>query len=211
MLQSVQNNVFVKVDHKYIGNISNLMRIASIQNGASVDPSQFVNIMGTVVSIPKSISGKREDNGFTTENIKIGDTAIFSYIVIYDLIMEEEDADPIYKNRVWLDAKELFAVDIKNLFAVIRDGEIIMLNGYVMTTDFEESKIIIPAHMRRLKKSAKCEVISIGEPKQGEPKLDISRGDEVYFNPLIAQKYQISGKKFCIITQKQVFGKKIVG
>lgn len=97
MLQSTQNNVIVEVAHKYIAHISNLMRIASIQQGASVDPSQFVNIMGTVHSIPKSISDKREDKGFTTDNIQVGDTAIFSYLVIYDLIMDEPDAEPIYK------------------------------------------------------------------------------------------------------------------
>lgn len=209
MLQSVLNNILVTVDHKYIGNMTDIMRLSAIQDNSSVDSSDLVNIIGKVVSIPKVISNKREYAGFTTENIQIGDVAIFSYLVISELTPIPDKDDCNFKNRIWFKGVEYFAVDIKNVFAVIRNGEIIMQNGYVMTTIPEESKIILPTHLRRVKKAAKCEVMHIGYPKTNKTPIEIEQGDTVYCNPFSAQKYQIKEKKFCIITQNNILGKKV--
>lgn len=208
MLQSTINNIFVKVDTKYIGNMTDIMRLSSIQDNASVDGVDLVNITGEVVSIPKAISNKREYAGFTTDNIQIGDIAIFSYLVISELVAIPDKDDCNFKNRIWFKGVEYFAVDITRIFAVIRNGEIIMQNGYVMTTVPEESKIIVPTHLRRIKKAAKCEVMQTGYPKTNKKPIQIQQGDTVYCNPFMAQKYQIKGKKFCIVTQNHILGKK---
>lgn len=209
MLQAPLNNLLVKVDTKYIGNITDIMRLSAIQDNSSIDPSDLVNIYGEVVSVPLKIQDKREYNGFSTDNIQVGDIAIFSYLVISELVTIQDKDDAEFKNRVWYKGEEYFAVNIKNLFGVIRNGEIIMLNGYVMTTQYEESKIIVPTHLRRIKQAAKCEVMHSGYSKTNETPIGIESGDTVYYNPFIAQKYQIKGKKFCIVTQNKILAKKV--
>lgn len=209
MLQSVIDNIFVKVNTKYISNMSDIMRLSAIQHNSSLDASDLVNIMGEVVSVPKIISSKIENKGYSLNNIQPGDIAIFSYLVISEVIPIPESVDVIFKNRIWYEGQELFAVNIKNLYGVIRDGEIIMLNGYTMVGEFVESKLVIPHHLRRLNKAAKSELMHIGEPKEDEPYLSANGGDSVYINPFSATKYQIGGKKFCIVTQNKILGKKI--
>lgn len=209
MLQATINNLIVKVDTKYIGNMTDIMRLSSIQDNASVDASDLVNIMGEIVSVPLKIENKREYAGFTKDNIQVGDIAIFNYLVISELVAIPDKDDADFKNIIRYKGKEYFAVDIRNLFGVIRNGEIIMLNGHVMTTQYEESKIIVPTHLRRIKQVAKCDVLYSGYPKSNEKQIELSQGDTIYYNPFLAQKYQIKGKKFCIITQNKILGKKV--
>lgn len=206
MIQAPHNNIIVKVKSKYTDSVSKIRQLSSIQNLSSVDPSDLVNIRGEVVSIPKSIINERDYEGYSLNNIKVGDNAIFSYKVIFDLDATHTDV-PVFKNRIWYKGEEFFLCDIRNLFAVGRGEEIIMLNGYVMTTEFEESKIVLPQYMRRIKGCVKAQVIHIGESKTNTNLVKIYQNDTVCFNPFIAQKYQIKDKKFCIISQNHILGK----
>jgi co-chaperonin GroES (HSP10) len=208
-LQATINNLIVRVDTKYIGNMTDLMRLSAIQDNASVDGSDLVNIYGEVISVPKAISKTKEYEGFSKDNIQVGDIAIFNYLVISEIVAIPDKDDVEFKNIIRYKGKEYFMVDIRNLFGVIRNGEIIMLNGNVMTTQYEESKIIVPTHLRRIKQAAKCEVLYSGYPKSNEKQIELSPGDTIYYNPFLAQKYQIKGKKFCIITQNKILGKKV--
>lgn len=207
MIQSPENNVIVKVKTKYIGNISKILQLSSIQNGASVDSVDLVNIMGEVVSLPRTISDKIGYKGFTTKDIQVGDTAIFSYSVIHDFVIPAEDADPIYRNKMMYKGEEYFLADITKIFGVIRDGEIIMINGYVMTGTFTESTLVLPSTLKKLKKAAETEVMYNGNSKTTEAPIDINQGDVIYFNSMTAQKYQINNKPFSIISQNKIFGK----
>ena len=157
MIQSPENNVIVKVKTKYIGNISKILQLSSIQNGASVDSVDLVNIIGEVVSLPRTISNKIGYKGFSTKDINIGDTAIFSYSIIHDFVIPSEDADPIYRNRMFYKGEEYFLADITKIFGVIRDGEIKMINGYVMASTFSESVLVLPSALKKLKKAAETE------------------------------------------------------
>jgi len=207
MIQSPENNVMVKVKTKYIGNISKILQLSSIQNGASVDSVDLVNIMGDVVSLPKTISNKIGYEGFSTKDIQVGDTAIFSYSIIHDFVIPAEDADPVYRNRMMHKGEEYFLADITKIFAVIRDGEIIMINGYVMASTFTESTLVLPSTLKKLKKAAQTEVMHIENSKTTEAAIDVDQGDIIYFNSMTAQKYQINNKPFSIISQNKIFGK----
>jgi co-chaperonin GroES (HSP10) len=209
MIQSPENNVIVKVKTKYIGNISKILQLSSIQNGASVDSVDLVNIIGEVVSLPRTISNKIGYKGFSTKDINIGDTAIFSYSIIHDFVIPSEDADPIYRNRMFYKGEEYFLADITKIFGVIRDGEIKMINGYVMASTFSESVLVLPSALKKLKKAAETEVMHIGNPKTTEASIDINQGDKIYFNSMTAQKYQINNKHFSVISQNKIFGKLI--
>ena len=210
MIQSPVNNVIVKVKTKYIGNISKILQLSAIQNGSSVDSVDLVNIMGEIVSLPRTVSDKIGYVGFSTKDMQVGDTAIFSYSVIHDFVIPEEDADPIYRNRFMYKGEEYFLADITKIFGVIRDEEIIMVNGYVMASEFSESNFVLPASLKKIKKAAETNVMHIGYPKTEETSIDIDNGDKIYFNSITAQKYQINQKPFSIIQQNKIFGKEVL-
>ena len=210
MIQSPVNNVIVKVKTKYIGNISKILQLSAIQNGSSVDSVDLVNIMGEIVSLPRTVSDKIGYVGFSTKDLQVGDTAIFSYSVIHDFVIPEEDADPIYRNRFMYKGEEYFLADITKIFGVIRDEEIIMVNGYVMASEFSESNFVLPASLKKIKKAAETNVMHIGYPKTEETSIDIDNGDKIYFNSITAQKYQINQKPFSIIQQNKIFGKEVL-
>lgn len=66
------NNVVVQVTQKYTRNMSNLLKIAAIQQATTIEPADYVSIVGTVVALPMEISKKREYEGFTTRDIRVG-------------------------------------------------------------------------------------------------------------------------------------------
>lgn len=84
MIRTSKNNVVVRVKTKYIKNITNILKMSAIQQHSTIDPADYVNIVGEVVALPLEIEDKREYKGFGVDDIKIGDTAIFSHSVIYE-------------------------------------------------------------------------------------------------------------------------------
>ena len=205
MLQAPTTNVIISVKTKYTAAISKIMRLAAIKNISSVDPADVVNIVGTVESIPKSLPKLRDFEGFSTKDLQVGDTVIFSYKVIYDMLATETD-DPKYKNRIWHNGKEFFAADIRKIFGIIRGDEIVMINGYVMLRPFQESKIVLFAGSKIAKGTVKCQIMYIGGSLKNEVPIDAKQGDWAYFNPMIATKYQINNKPFVIVTQTHILG-----
>ncbi len=200
MIQAAQNNVIIKVATKYISNISNIMKMSAIQNGSSVDPAELVNIIGEVISIPKTITTEQRGyENFSTKDIRVGDTAIFRFDLIYDFKALSK-TEKTYRNRIWYNGEEYWSCDIQKIFGVIRDGKIIMVNGYVMLTDFEPPKIILSQYNSRTRTAQQSEVMHVGD---GE----LKQGDTVFFNPISAAKYQIKGKPFRIIQQDKILGK----
>lgn len=207
MIQSLENNIIISVTTKYVSNITDIMKTSAIEHGSSVDPANVVNIIGTVVSLPKTIS-KKGYEGFSKKDIKVGDTAIFRYDLIYDFIELGQGIEPIYKNRVWYNGEEYWNCDIKKVFGVIRKGEIKMVNGYVMLFDYETFKIILPAHMSRKARGAQQSIVMhIGKPLANKYGIQAKMGDAVFFNPNKAALYQIKGKPFRIIQQDKILAK----
>ena len=209
ILQSPQNNLLLKIETAYISNISNILKVAAIENNSSVDPSDLVNIIGEVVSLPKTITNdKRGYEGFSTKDIRVGDTVIFRFDVIYEFKMLSK-TEKTYKNRLWYNGKEYWSCDIQKVFGVIRDGEIKMVNGYVMVKDFEPPKIILSQANSGVSRAQQSEVMHIGSAKTNAKSIPIERGDNVFFSRIVAAKYQIKGKPFRIIQQDKILGKEI--
>ena len=51
--QSPANNVIVQIKQKYNRAVGKIAKLAAIQQHSSVDPANFVNIYGIVVSVPR--------------------------------------------------------------------------------------------------------------------------------------------------------------
>lgn len=207
MIQAAIDTVFVKVRYTSTRPITDVARLVAMQHNTSIDLSDLITITGEVVSIPKKVSNKREYKGFSTKHIEVGDTAIFSYLVVGNIKQVEEDF--IHKNEVFYNGEKYFSTNITDIFAVIKGEEIVMLNGYVMLTDFTPSRLILPQHMRRLKQATKSKVISIGYPKNNSTSIKVKQGDNVFFNPFLAQRYKINDKPFVILQQDKILGKEV--
>jgi len=205
MLQSPTNQVLIKVKTKYIANMTDLLKVSAIQNGSTIDPSDYVNIIGEVVSVPIAISDTKDYKGFSTHDIYEGDTAIFSYQVISSRIQRSHNRDPIFKNLITYKGEEFFSVNITYLFAVIRGGEIRMQNGYVMVEQMEAPKIIILDAKTKKSNAASTAVIS----NISKNNHSLKPMDRVYFAPNKIQLYQIGGKPFGIVKEKDILGKEI--
>ncbi len=206
MLKSPESKVLVKIKSKYIKDFDKITKMSAIQNAATVHLEDLVNITGEVVSMPVRIKRDRVYDGFSTKDIQVGDTAIFSFSVIYDFIQKEPDDPLIYKNRIFYHGQEYWQADIRKIFGVIRNGEIIMVNGYVMAGLFDEDKIYIANASSRAKNCKSSQVIHIGNNKEGQSKIPVHSGDTIFYNPLKPQKYQINNKPFIILQQNQVLG-----
>lgn len=210
MFQCHLNNVVVKVKTKYHTNVANMMKRAVLNPQSQLNPCDYVQIYGEVISIPHYISTRMDYRGFTTNDIYPGDTAIFRYDVICDIWQPQPDADPVYKNMVWFMGKEYFLADIQKVFGVIRAGEIIMVNGYCMVEDMSNTTaLILPLHLKNVLQVSSAKLTQIGRPMKHLKSVSAMPGDIVYYDPRVLQVYEINGKKFGILRQKDIFGKKI--
>lgn len=205
MFKATLNNIYVKVKTKYHRQFSEMFKRSALQNGATIDQTDYVNIIGEVVSVPTSISMKREYRGFSVRDVRVGDIAIFSYEVISEMVQKGEMDDPIYKNLVFYKGEEYFAVDVTRLFAVIRDGVILMQNGYVMLEQMSKPPLILMSqNTKKMNAAASGVVTNIGKNQFG-----VEQFDKVFYSPNKIQAYEINEKKFGIIRMRDVLGKEI--
>lgn len=210
MFQSPLNNVVVQVDHKYHKDFASITKRAALNPGSQINGADYVNIMGKVVSVPSSISKNRDYEGFVTNDIYSDDMAIFRYDVIFDFISNPEANEPVYKNLIWFKGKEYFIADIQKVFGVIRAGEIIMVNGYCMIENMSNpSALILPQHLKNVIQASYATLTQIDKNRTNLKPIDAKQGDTVYYNPNVVQTYEINGKKFGILSQRHILGRKI--
>ena len=200
MIQPIYDSILVRIPSKHIKLVSDIQRLSSLQNGSSIDPADFVTIRGEVVMLPKKIS--EANKAFSMDNIKVGDLAIFSYQVIYDIIYKIETDTFEYVNMVKYKGEEYFLADISLIFAVVRDEKVIMQNGWVMLSEYPTSLII----SKNLGKKEKGTVQSDILHTQRLP-YNLHQGDKVLFSPFKPQHYQINQKPFIILKRSHILGK----
>ena len=207
-MQAPLNNIIVEIDKKWIKNMTDIMRMAEINPNSKLNPADLVNIMGTVVSVPRKIQDRMDYNGFSVKDIEIGDTLIFSYDVVFSFTKQDISEEPVYKNEFFYKGKSYWKVDIQKAFAVIRDSKIIILNGYIMVENTTEAtNIFLPASMKRIKEAHTATITHIGRNLTHLQDSGAMPLDTIFFKPGLAQEYQVNGKKFWILRQRDIYGK----
>ena len=206
-LQAVANKVCLQVKTKYISNITDLAKRFSIEHNTTINLEDVVQIIGTVVSIPRSIVNDRWHEGFSTKELKIGDTILFSHSIISEYYQNEHNGEPIYKNLVRYKEHEYFFADITKIYAYRKKESWQMINGYVMAMPFHENKIFLQQEFNEAHKAKSSICLKIGSPKTNAIKISVKEGDNIYYNPNKAIKYQLNGKPFIILQQHHILGK----
>lgn len=205
MLQAVANSILLKIGNIWLKKPSEIFSVSATHSPASkLNPADMVQIVGEVFSVPKMITTNRLGyQGYTTNNIRKGDTAIFRYDVIYSFAKDNKS----WKNLFWFKGKEYWAADIVKVFAVIRDEKIIMLNGYCMVEDLKPKiSLIIPGTIKDVDNITWGTLTHIGENLEGYEKIKAQPGDRVYFDPMVMQSYEIDKKPFHIVQQNNILG-----
>jgi len=200
------NNVLVTIESKYIAYFSKMLAGANLNPGTQVNPADYVQIIGTVISVPKRISKRRDYTGFSTDDIKPGDKCLMRYDVVYSFL-EAEDGTHSFRNNFWYKGMDYWAASIDKIFAVIREGEIIMVNGYCMAEDMEKKSMIISNAESKRKTTATSAILTgISNNLSHLKKIKAQRGDKIYYNPSVIQTYKIGDKQFGILSQKHILG-----
>ena len=75
----------LKFKSKFAQHFDKMIAMANLHPGTTVNPADYVNIVGEVVAVPRSVKKSRDYKGFTPKDIQVGDQAIVSYAVIYSL------------------------------------------------------------------------------------------------------------------------------
>lgn len=209
MFQAPLNNVVVKVSSKFLQGPNRFLKEDVMNPSSRVNPADFVQIVGEIVSIPRKVSNGLGYEGFSLIDMKIGDTAIFSYSIIYNYKVDEND-EVIFKNRAYYNGEEYFTADIQHIYAVIRGEQIRMQNGYVMVGKMEVPRLILLSpETKKLVSSAQAVVTHIGRCLTTEKPIDVMPGDTVFYNPNKIITYKLNGKDFGILKQSHILGKKI--
>jgi len=203
--KSGSTTVILKVKSKFTQNFDKMIAMANLYQGSQVNPADYVNIVGEVVAVPRSVKKRMDYDGFSPKDIQVGDQAIFSYEVIYNL-EELQNGKFAYKNQLNYKKDEVFLADITNIFAVIRDEEIIMVNGYVMLQDISEpSKLILVTEKRVTPNAVSATVVAIGNPLTNQKPIDVQANEKVLLDFRKVQHYQINDQKFGIVQQRHIY------
>ena len=205
MLKAPPNKIVVKVPHKYIRSITGLLKRASIENASTVDPSDFVNIFGDVVAVPNKCFDRPGLEGYSAEGVEVVDRIMFSYRVIHDVKQLRPEADPAHVNCVFWNGEEYFYVDTSNLYAVIKDGQVYMKNGYVMLRKYVDNLIMLSNKDKKLRGVVESEILAIGEPRKHMKKIQAQIEDTAMYSPFVPVKYEVwENKPFVIVPQHKI-------
>lgn len=205
MLQPPFNHLLLKIGDTYVKQYGAITKTSAMYaHGANVNPADMVNIVGEVIAVPLAVSEDRLGyKGYSTKDIQIGDTAIYRYDVIFSFTGDKGH----FKNLFYYRKKEYWVADIPKIFAVIRKGEIIMVNGYCMVEHYSTpSNIILPQYLQNVDNIGRAELAYIGNNLTHLQNVDAQRGDIVLYNPRSLQKYEIGKQKFGIIRQSDIYG-----
>lgn len=205
MIQSPFNNLLISVRDVFVKQFGAVAKTSAMYGQTSdINPADMVNIVGEIVSLPSVVTNdKRGYEGFSTKDMKVGDSVIFRYDVIHSYTSDNTR----FKNMFWYNGKEYWVADIQKIFAVIRKGEIIMVNGYCMLESYNNPmNIIIPHTMKNIDGIGSALLTHIGNNLTHLKNAKANPGDTVFFDPRKIQKYEIGKKKFAILTQKQLMG-----
>ena len=211
-IEGAVNNVIVTIEKRMIADLYNAIRMANMTPEGHVNPADYVNIIGTVVALPRSVCKRPDYAGFSTKDLRVGDTIIFSYQVVFSMD-EGENGEAVHTNAFFYEGKEYWKVDVQQIFAAIRGNEIIMINGYVMLQEVHAPSqiILLSDESKKMVRASKSFLSHIGNNLDGKKNVRAAQGDTVYIDFRKAQHYKIGERPIAIVRQKDIYAVEVGG
>lgn len=169
--QTVGNHVVVKLDPKneYIVTESGIKLFVD----TSFEPEKHVVRIGTVIEAPRTLTYHQKKSGYpwkTRPEIKAGERVVMYFMAIQNCLAPEQkkytrEGDDIY-----------IFIKYHNIYAVIEEGNIRPVNGYVLVEPIED-----PEWERRTNEAKKINLI-LPDLRQAS-KTDVTYGKIIYMGP----------------------------
>src|SRR6266700_1828689 len=210
------NALIVTIEKKYYDSVTFSSGI-TLEIDPTWHPEEHAMLKAKVINVPLGITNRYDYRGMIC-SIQPGDEILMRYDVVFSYHKQLDNKTSEFKNMlVWFNEdtgqhEEFWRCDIQQVFAVIKEGEYIMQNGYVMLEPFAVAELRptflhMPEMIKDDAPKFKATVKYINQPLTTETTIDINTGDVVAFNPLVVQKYEIDTKLLWIIKQSHILAK----
>lgn len=172
---------------------------------------------GEVIATPRGMTSKPLDLTMAfgkpipysaiVPEVQIGDTAYFRYVITH-----RDDHSSNFHDQYWLGEvngrQKCFRVPYEHCFAVIRNGEVIPIGGWVVLErvyDQEDFGVLINPYKERVNNVGIIKYI--GTPLKGIGRLQdgVGVGTKVVYEKGKEEEYTINGIKYDIVYQHELF------
>ena len=205
-------NLLIRVKDKYKDKIEG----TDLYLDVDTTDGHYVNAFGEVVAIPDNLNSEApllipknqnaysrlSTNEFYTESeisldIRIGDLVYFAYYVTFE-------RDPHL-----IEGEYLYECNYRNVIAVKRGEELIMIGSHVLIEPIKEDRIqsdvlIIPDTAKDKEVIDRGILRHIGNPLVNSNKISTQPGAEVVFDKRFAAKYTIEGNDYWVCYQQDL-------
>lgn len=211
-MQAPVNKLIVTLEKKFYDSVT-FQSGQTIYFDPSWQPEEFAMLQARVVSVPKGVTERNDYKGVVVD-ISPGDKILMRYDVVFSYKDQPDRDSPVFKNLLFdynekkQRFEELWLCDILQIFAIIREREFVMINGYVLLDPIVEERdslsslIIIPDNYKQTSPKYRARIRAINSKK-----FDLQAGDEVYINPATVMCYQINLDKFYVIKENYLLAK----
>jgi len=211
-MQAPVNTLIVSIDKKLYDSVT-FESGQTIFFDPSWHPEEYAMLRAKVVSVPRGVIDRHDYHGAVV-TMKPGDDILMRYDVVFGYKDQPENDSPIYKNLVlqYNDEKgryeELWRCDILQVFAIIGEQGLTMVNNYVQLDLIQENEgdfsalIIRPDNYKQVDSRQLARVRFANSAM-----VDLCSGDVVYINPQTVMCYQINLDKFYVIKAHHILAK----
>jgi co-chaperonin GroES (HSP10) len=211
-VQPVFDTVLVEVEREWNGEIQTESGVVGIAFENDLDRSVGAQRKGRVVRVPRQISNHHYLSLINTE-VREGDILYFHF----NSILED--------TRVQLDAFERphYLVHMENIFAIIRDGAIIMFGDRVLCEPIFDDDVVTLEDGLRVKKSEsgiitdvnighnmkRARIAHIGSGLNDRKSVDAMVGDIIFYDVDADFENEIEGRKYFCMLQDDLLMREI--
>jgi co-chaperonin GroES (HSP10) len=180
------------------------------------EPGENATITGKVVSVPRAMSDSEEMRNIEPD-VQPGDELIFSYLIVTS--MDQHFTYPVHEYEFEYKGESYWKVPYSLVLGYIRDEQLHPACGYVYMDQRDPAKhpnqtaggIWYPDTAREKKDPIVWSTIQhIGKPYKDQLPLDAQPGEEIMFEKKFVERYTIKGKKWWVLKQERVLGKKVM-
>jgi hypothetical protein len=178
----------------------------------SWQPEEYAMLKARVVSVAPDVINRFDYRGYKM-CVEPGDEILIRYDVVFAYKDQPDRDTPVYKNLLFVfneemqKYEEVWLCDILQVFAIIKDGQYYMINGFVMLNQIIDkkadftSRIIRPDNYNNIIMKDRAVIRAVNSKD-----LPVNVGDTVYINPHMVMEYQINLEKFYIIKEQYILG-----
>lgn len=204
MIQPVYDKVLVEVEAEWLDVQTTASGVVAVAFENEIDRRAGAVRKGRVVALPCAIS----DHYFlklVQDTVEVGDLLYFHFNAI----------TPDSRVDLKILDKPYYLVCMEHIFAIVRNGQILMYGGRVLAEPIYDEDIQDLGGLK-VKKTAsgvikelnvghnlkKARLTHIGNPLTDQPKTKVSPGDIIYYEQDADFENEIEGKKyFCMIQE----------